>query len=456
MKTIRSVILLLLLCILMPQTLCANSAIRYYQGKSASGTFPLSENPLKVTHESLCFDIDDFPDLYVEFKEDYHAFYTAEYTIENPSDITVSADLAFPIGPLPDYVPENYRDHFGKSSRILVDGKEIPYTLRYSYDPYHSLSYRETLDLLSDQMIEDDFFRADLPVTKLSYQIRGNETDGKTVKNFQFLLQNSDTSEYLMSYYNGLNNTDLGQMEVRIDAERKDSFTFYLLGEAESIPECILLDADDKEIGRLSPETEKTNMKDFLLKDAAGYPDISETDLYNIYLSSLMTQAEHQEPILQMQGLGQDYLANSFLWYTYSLEVPAHTTVVHSVTAPIFPDIDFNYTMPVYQYEYLLSPANGWGSFKDLDIRIQSSRYLLETSFGEATKEEDGTYTLHLEQLPQEELTFKISETLHPQRASNPYFTYFLLLFLPVILLILILLFVIIRKILKKQPKRKR
>lgn len=459
MKLKHSILLFLLLVFLIPETVFANSNIRYYEGKTASGVVSLGENPLIVTHESLSFDVQDFPDLYVEFKDDYHAEYTAEYTISNPTDLTVKVGLAFPVGVLPNYVSDSYRKNvYGKkeTNRLLLNGEPVEYQMRYSYDRYHSLSYEETLKNLSDTYIEDGFFTKDLPVTRLTYSLSSVPGRNNPVQNFAFRLPVNASCQYLFPYVNSVGEEREGYREIRVGGEGKTSLSFCLLGTLNEYPTCDALGKDDELIETISPEAETTDLSHLLLEDASAYPEMSEVDLYNIRILSLMEQRNHQEPALLGDGFSFDVNLHSYLWYQYELEIKPHATVVHSVTAPLFPDIDASYTMPVYSYEYLLSPAKGWGDFEGLDISVQSSRYLLSSSLGEFEKGEDGIYRMHFDQLPQQELTFELCETLHPQKESNPYFVYFLMLFLPVILIILALLIFIIRRIVKGNKKLKK
>ena len=62
--------------------------------------------PIEVTKELLIFDISEFPAKYYYEREEYLAYtgrVTAEYTFYNPTDLTLTATIAFPFGNQPDY-----------------------------------------------------------------------------------------------------------------------------------------------------------------------------------------------------------------------------------------------------------------------------------------------------------------------------------------------------------------
>ena len=87
----------------------ANSAQTEWSGEDASGAAVLTgECPIVVTNEVLTFDINTLPKYRHPSIDDflrYDAKVTAEYTFYNPSDITVTAKLAFPFDSDPAYFP---------------------------------------------------------------------------------------------------------------------------------------------------------------------------------------------------------------------------------------------------------------------------------------------------------------------------------------------------------------
>ena len=82
-------------------------------------------------------------------------------------------------------------------------------------------------------------------------------------------------------------------------------------------------------------------------------------------------------------------------------------TIVNTVTAPIYPSIKGDYEPAIFEYTYLLSPANTWKEFGNLDIVINTPYYLIKNSI-EGFEYKNPGYELHLTGLPEEELVFTL------------------------------------------------
>ena len=93
------------------------------------------------------------------------------------------------------------------------------------------------------------------------------------------------------------------------------------------------------------------------------------------------------------------------------------------MSAPIYPDIDGEYSPSVYGYTYLLSPASTWADFGRLDIVINTPYYLIDSNLEGFEKTENG-YSLSLDGLPKEDgehtdLSFSLCQEGEPTRSSN-------------------------------------
>jgi len=144
------------------------------------------------------------------------------------------------------------------------------------------------------------------------------------------------------------------------------------------------------------------------------------------------------------------------------ITVPAGARVVNTVCAPIFPSINENYTPPIYEYSYLLSPAESWKEFGELEIVINTPHYLVLKS-SVAFSKTDGGYTAKLSGLPDKELTFILSSSPDPESPMSFFEDLFsadnLLIALPIIgvvgMLIGGIVIVIVAKSRNKEGKNK-
>ena len=164
----------------------ANSAQTYWSGVDGTGAIVMDEHcPIEVQHEKLVFDIPEFPANYYYEIEDfakYDAKVSATYTFYNPADYTVKATLAFPFGQMPYYAPYVYDEELGESKPyvdtdkydITVNGevieKKTRFTLSGAFDAFDIV---QSLPYLGATYVEDDFYKADLPVTIYHYEVSG-------------------------------------------------------------------------------------------------------------------------------------------------------------------------------------------------------------------------------------------------------------------------------------------
>src|SRR5699024_11081682 len=98
-------------------------------------------------------------------------------------------------------------------------------------------------------------------------------------------------------------------------------------------------------------------------------------------------------------------------WYEYEITVGPGERITNKVTAPLYPAVHGE-AAPTYDYTYLLSAAQAWKEFQDLEIVIHTPLVMRECSLeGMEKSETEKTYTLHLDSLPSGELEFTLSES---------------------------------------------
>ena len=101
-------------------------------------------------------------------------------------------------------------------------------------------------------------------------------------------------------------------------------------------------------------------------------------------------------------------------WYEYEITLEPNETVVNTVSIPLFPGQNSEYEPEVYDFTYLLSPAKTWSKFGTLDVVINTSYYIIDSS--EKFQKTENGYEAHFDRLPDNELKFKICESETPDR----------------------------------------
>lgn len=409
-------IVILALCIMLALTpmVQANSGPTHYAGTTAAGVHvELEECPIEVVHENLTFDIPEFPREYYEDESaftDYQARVTAEYTLRNPTDADVTVELLFPFGIAPGYAP--YSRILPEYCGITVDGAEIDLQLRHSLVWGSEFDMAEDSARLHDGFMEHGFYRPDMSVTVYTYRPRDVAVQDWIEARVR-LDSDPARTKYILDPANSLR-TESDHVVVGSSVRARDAVTLYVIGEAPGGELGWELYSNNEPIeGNLEcVDARQTTLKEILLSYRPEGSEVSDTDWYNAMVQ-MMDQSECAYGYIDM-----NHFFGLMSWYEYELIIPAGGTVVNTVKAPIYPDINSGWEPPVYSYEYLLSPAKGWADFGTLDITVKTPYHMTQCNLDGFEKTEEGC-ALHLEGLPDRELVFVLSEARNPVKPGS-------------------------------------
>lgn len=397
----------------------ANSAQRYFYGKTTSGVFVSEENsPLVVTNEKLTFDITGFPLVLGEEGEGFLNTVTAEYTIHNPSDYIVTSGLVFPFTTQPDYLDEEAYTKTLEAYKVKVDGEEIETNIRHNYmtGSWTKFDLEKNMARLRDTIQEDGVLNDLTTIYQYTFQfvssIYGN------YYRISFTFPKSYDGKILFTKFPNFEETST-QLKATLSLYGNAQFSIYLLG-----PDIPNIEAYMSPIttsnGKAVEEGVRLHFVDRSTLTAQEFVDthfisedshISAVDRYNAVIDSLK---ELSVPSGKLGVyIGTDISRHLLVWYEYEIELQPGQVITNTVKAPMFPSIDAGYDPNVYDYVYLVTPASTWEDFGDLEIIIHSPYYLLDSSYGEFEKIEDG-YRLKFTSLPNEDLTFRMSQSENP------------------------------------------
>ncbi|MBQ3008596.1 MAG: hypothetical protein IJD80_03300, partial [Oscillospiraceae bacterium] len=400
----------MLLC---PLTAFANSAPMAWDGITAYGIQVKEEKcPVVVEKEILTLEIDCLPDDWIDRNEvtDYTTRVTAQYTFYNPAGYDVNATLIFPFGSKADYTNASPLVY---GYDILADGYPVGKQLRHTYSPGEFDINTETKKI-SDGYRKDSFFTPDKTVTKYVYRADGlKENQPADVG----LVWNEDINErrLLFEYINSYRNLGDDVSAVYQVARKGRDVVFYVIGkplESEPDMKCYV---ETENGGQENIEdavllAEKTEMtfEEFILNEwcADTRPgEINDVDWYNLYADSFERYNSNGviDDMCRYDNLKEDIL----LWYCYDISVAAGERLVNTVTAPLYPSINLRMEPPVYEFEYLLSPAAQWAEFGDIEIYVNTPFYILESSVTGFEKTENG-YVYKTDSLPEGELQLTV------------------------------------------------
>lgn len=207
------------------------------------------------------------------------------------------------------------------------------------------------------------------------------------------------------------------RMDTWVDLE--EPFSVYVIGKQIELPKWKFYHngaCTDEIGGRMELlGTESMTLREFALSEYdVGY-GVSEKDWYQAVIYQL-DHFEWSDGAIYSTEVNMSPAERNQLmrWYQYEITLEPGERIINTVTAPIYPSIDIKYEPPIYTYTYLLSPAQTWAEFEDLDIVIDTPYYMTQSAPEGFTWENPG-YTLHLAALPEGELTFTLSAEAEPK-----------------------------------------
>ncbi len=416
----------------------ANSARTSWSGVDSTGSFVTDEDcPVTVEQELLTFDLTEFPENYYQDESsflDYSGKVTAQYTFYNPADYTVTARLAFPFGGFPDYGFENYDETMDtlvyaddtQKYAITVDGKEIDKQLRHTlFASYEQFDPERDPERLRDGFTDDPFYSPDLPVTLYTFTLSDFDDEAWTAANVAIDLPAFDgKTRYLLVEQSGGGSLPDGGGRASVWAENGMDIHLYVIGEdSAQLPEWQFYqnggtrDGEEIEGTVTLSETEMMTFQDLALSEYNPTGTISESDWYNAIVTLFNEHSDHKFSFIQLAEMTTNDLLNIssqlMRWYVYELTLEPGQTLVNTVEAPIYPSINQQDEPTIYGYTYLLSPAQTWTEFGDLEIVINTPYYLTASTLEGFEKTQTG-YSLSLDRLPESDLIFSLSAKQPP------------------------------------------
>lgn len=453
------IILLIASVVVIPVS--ANSAQSYWTGTTSTGAVVTDEScPITVESEILTFDIQEFPQQHYKEISEYLAYsgsVTAEYTFYNPADYTVNATLVFPFGTVPDYghfynkeTEEHIWDSDTDKYEITVNGTPIKKVLRHTLTLFGSqFDLESDLGKLHDGYMKDEFYSPDLLVTK--YTFLASDVDVETYNAataaFQLSGDSEKTKVFMENHCGGSAMNDGVRLDTWVDLD--EAFSVYVIGEPfVEFPEWRFYDngaCEDEIDGKMNLISMETlTMKEFALSEYDPESGILESDWYNAVVNSLK-YFEGTCGVIHSTEMELDVSRNLMRWYQYEITLEPEEKITNTVTAPIYPSLDAGYESPVYEYTYLLSPAQTWKDFGSLDIIIHTPYYMTQSGTEGFAWTNPG-YELHLNELPEGELTFTLCEEKEPTEPVRGYQLEGLLLGVVTIIVVVIVVFLIKRR----------
>ena len=447
MKRIGAIMILIVLLVAFTLPAYANSAPTDWAGIDSVGAVVLDKDcPIEVTKEVLTFDIAELPESYYDSAEDFLAYsanLTAEYTFYNPTDSEITATLVFPLGATPDYAliydekTDSYDvKHDLDKYDVTVDGAIVEKNIRYTLEDYE-FDVDKSIAKLRDSYTSHSFYSPDMTVTRYTYVIEDfndRKYSNATVA-FDWDGGNGETRLFFPGYH-GYYIQNNGNVRYSAWANNSKLITVYAIGQPfKAMPEWKFYEngsASNKDIIKSGSlrliSTDIMTFEVFALNGWSEDSGVSRVDWYNAVVDSFDNSGGLEYNFIDQYFEDFDYMEELMYWYEYEITIPPRSSVINTVSAPIYPAIDLSYNPGLYNYKYLLSPASKWADFKEIEININTPFYIIESNIGEFIKSESG-YTYRQNGLPSGDLEFSLCESEYPEKEWNIFFPLFMLIF---------------------------
>jgi hypothetical protein len=408
------VLLITFLC-LGTQPVWANAGPTYWHGYPLSEILVVDENcPVEVAEEKLLLDFSQGS------KGDHtvRGQVMASYQMVNPTDDRLSVQMAFPfVNSIMGFSPEDVA--------ITVDGNPVPFDLflgsqrvndGYRIEPDEvSFAFGNILETLNVRDYRPEAFAPDEKGTL--YTVEVSPMSEQEI-NFavEFTLEQDQTKVLI----NGFNRYGIQGSSVRIAAwcDRQETLEIFVLGDKPDFSFRGYIDGElTEETNLFSYEiiTEEVGLKSYVLRKAKErlqpWPEGLTEQLYNIYSEALDRQFANNRGFIEVYDFLSEDRRDRVMIMVYTVDFPANSERNVSVSYQGVGTMDRRETrQPVYSFQYLLNPAQHWGSFGNLEIEVitpEEAPYIIDSSIP-LTQERVGYYTAKLDRLPEGDFLFSI------------------------------------------------
>lgn len=201
--------------------------------------------------------------------------------------------------------------------------------------------------------------------------------------------------------------------------------------------------------------TNSSSLNTFIEDNAS---DETAAMLASIRIDEQMTQNNHLKGDMEYI-FNTSYFEERLVLLSYEAVFPANSVTTMTVSYKVGAGARLNYEPPKYPIKYVSNPSKQWSSFGDLTVIVypdESMPFVIDSSIPLAIQE-DGSYSVTLSELPEDNITFSVSASENPDKQT--YFfrnikyilTYTWYIWLILIIIIAVVVVMIVRR--KKREK---
>ncbi|MBQ1233829.1 MAG: hypothetical protein IIW17_04065 [Clostridia bacterium] len=398
-KRIFAALACVLLCVLavMP-VLAAFDPPLPWEGSVSGGVFVVDgESELAVEQAELRFDASDLLEYsYADAQEllEYGARVTATYTLYNPTDHTVTEQLATPISSYPyssQSIPEGVD---AEKFTVAINGSQITPQLRHVFTAgksyYVSTANTQRSDVympnfglayLSDTLLSRSVFTPDAPVYVYTYHAEVDEGEKENSFFASADIQADPQSCALFaSWYMYDGASDGNVVSVSKNVYLSEDFSICSVGKPLETVVWTTETYKGKAVKASVLQTSVSQMTlyEYVLQGYDTQSGISEQDYFNAFLAFTENYARDDSAFVEVGVESPLPVYNLQPWQLFSVELEPGERMRVTVTAPLYPSLYDRYDPPIYIYAYAMAHMDEWSAFGQTRVQLVTPYYLLD------------------------------------------------------------------------------
>lgn len=438
---------------------------------------------LALEGTELTFDISDLPDGVMDDAEQllaYGAQVKATYTLHNPTDRTVTEQLATPLRCYPYFDRTEDENADAYKFTVEINGQRAQTKQRHTYysDPYY---YVQGLDgdtqhlaiglaYLSAECAENPVLQPDAPVYVYTYlaALDAKDAEDKSFEVSGSVKADPDTCAVLTD----LIVTDVQGKQATLNdlMFKKEEFTVCSVGVDVGETDWTVSDYEGNEGDVKVTLTSRQSMTlyEFVMQGYDPEWGASEQDYFLAVMAYADLKREQDSAFIRFGDAMALEPYNLTPWQLFDVTLTPGERVSVTVTAPIYPYIHDYYHPPVYTYAFAMTQDDAWSACGTTRVRVitdllLSRRERMLPEIGEYTESEDG-YTWE-GQGDFHYFVFSICESEKPRDTSLPFVVLAGLFMiavlvasfvLPVLIVIAVITLIVVLIVRAKKRKKKR
>lgn len=368
------------------------------EGSFSGGVFVVDgQSELAVEQVELTFDLSDLmKESYTNAQEllAYGAQVRATYTLHNPTDHTVTEQLATPIGAYPWTSTTIPAGADAEKFTVAINGMQIAPQLRHAFTVgtgyYSSASNMQNPDVhmpdfglayLSDSLLSHPIFAPNAPVYVYTYRVEMDESEKE--KNFVIRAEipaDAQSCALFIPWYAYNSASTPNVVHLFQTAYIREDITICSVGQPIDAIEWKTETNKNKEFHASVQQTSLTQMTlyEYVMQGYDAQSGVSEQDTFNAFLAYVEKYKREDSAAYNVGEQSPLPAYHLQPWHLFSVELAPGERVSVTVTAPLYPSLNIRFDPLIYTYAYAMAQKDEWSAYGQTQVQLLTDLHLLD------------------------------------------------------------------------------